>query len=75
MQQELFAAQVARIHEENKYFDVTAYQKERASRSPHIYTQILQELEDIFISMGYEIGDGPEIENDYYNFEGLNIAD
>jgi phenylalanyl-tRNA synthetase alpha chain len=72
-QQELFAAQVARIHEENKYFDVTAYKKEELPARTHIYTKILQELEDIFISMGYEIGDGPEIEHDYYNFEGLNI--
>jgi phenylalanyl-tRNA synthetase alpha chain len=71
---ELFAAQVARVHEKNKDFDVTAYRRTDLPARLHIYTQILQELEDIFISMGYEIGDGPEIEKDYYNFQGLNIG-
>lgn len=33
----------------------------------------LQEVEDIFIGMGYEVVEGPEIEYDYYNFEALNI--
>src|SRR5579872_6290393 len=54
---ELFAAQVARVHEKNKDFDVTAYRRTELPARLHIYTQILQELEDIFISMGYEIGD------------------
>lgn len=72
-EQELFAAQVAHIHEKNKYFDVTAYQKNDLPARLHIYTHIIQELEDIFISMGYDVLDGPEIENDYYNFETLNI--
>ena len=30
-------------------------------------------MEDIFIGMGYEVVEGPEIEYDYYNFEALNI--
>ncbi len=72
-EQELFAAQVARVHEANKYFDVTAYKKNDLPARLHIYTQIIQELEDIFISMGYNVIDGPEIESDYYNFESLNI--
>lgn len=71
--QELFAAQVAEIHEKNKFFDVTAYKKEELPARIHIYTKIIQELEDIFISMGYDVIDGPEIETDYYNFETLNI--
>ena len=56
-----------------KYFDVTAsrYQELRPSR--HIYTQIIEQFENIFISMGYDIVDGPEAETDYYNFEALNI--
>ncbi|MGN1022231.1 MAG: phenylalanine--tRNA ligase subunit alpha [Lachnospiraceae bacterium] len=33
----------------------------------------LREIEDIFIGMGYEVVDGPEVEKDYYNFEALNI--
>lgn len=56
-----------------RHFDVTAsYYKELQPRR-HIYSQIIEELEDIFISMGYEITDGPEVETDYYNFGALNI--
>ena len=39
----------------------------------HPMTQIQNELEDIFKSMGFMILDGPELESDYYNFEALNI--
>ena len=41
--------------------------------SLHPITQVTRELEDLFLSMGYSILDGPEIELDYYNFEALNI--
>ena len=36
-------------------------------------TIALEEVERIFIGMGYEVVEGPEVENDYYNFEALNI--
>ena len=39
----------------------------------HPLTIVLDELKDIFVGMGYEIADGPEVEYDYYNFEALNI--
>jgi phenylalanyl-tRNA synthetase alpha chain len=39
----------------------------------HPVTLIQQEIEDIFISMGFEVLDGPHIEDDYHNFEALNI--
>jgi len=56
-----------------KHFDVTAYKQKKLSGHIHIYTQVIQQLQDIFISMGYEIADGPEVETEYYNFEALNI--
>jgi len=59
--------------EEKKYFDVTAYKHSPLNGTLHVYTKITQELEDIFMSMGYEVVDGPEVETDYYNFEALNI--
>ena len=61
------------LHE--KRFDVTAYQYNELKGTSHIYTQIINDLEDIFISMGYAIADGPEVENEFYNFEALNIAE
>lgn len=56
-----------------KNFDVTAYRHDELKGTSHIYTQIIEDLENVFISMGYDIVDGPEIENEYYNFESLNI--
>ena len=39
----------------------------------HPLTQALRRLKQIFIGLGFEVVDGPEVEMDYYNFEGLNI--
>lgn len=39
----------------------------------HPVTQVTREIEDLFISMGYSVLDGPEIETDWNNFEALNI--
>lgn len=41
--------------------------------SLHPITQITRRISDIFIRMGFEIAEGPEVESDYYNFEALNI--
>ena len=41
--------------------------------SPHPIALFQQEMENIFIAMGFSIEDGPEIETDYYNFEALNF--
>ncbi len=39
----------------------------------HPITQTLHEICEIFVSMGFQVVDGPEVEWDYYNFEALNI--
>jgi len=39
----------------------------------HPITQVLYEICDIFVSMGFQVVEGPEVEWDYYNFEALNI--
>lgn len=64
------------FNEEQKkhvHFDVTASQLPPYKAHSHIYTKIIQDLEDCFISMGFDIVDGPELETDYYNFETMNI--
>lgn len=33
----------------------------------------IRDIEDLFIGMGYEVAEGPEVETDYYNFEALNL--
>lgn len=40
---------------------------------PHLLTSIVEEIEDLFIGMGFEVKEGPEVETDYYNFEALNL--
>ncbi len=39
----------------------------------HVITSIIEEIEDLFIGLGYEVREGPEVETDYYNFEALNL--
>ena len=41
--------------------------------APNILEKIIEEVEELFMSMGYDVVDGPEIEEDRYNFELLNI--
>ena len=41
----------------------------------HPLTRVQREIEDIFIGMGFQIADGPEVEYDYYNFQALNIPE
>jgi phenylalanyl-tRNA synthetase alpha chain len=39
----------------------------------HVVTQAWERLEDVFIGLGFQIAEGPEVENDWYNFEALNM--
>jgi len=41
----------------------------------HIVTQLWQEIEEIFIGMGWDIADGPHVEDDFHNFTALNIPE
>ena len=41
--------------------------------APNILEKVIEEVEEVFMSMGYDVVDGPEIELDKYNFEMLNI--
>jgi len=61
--------------EKERYFDVTASTYVPHTGSLHPLTHFQQRIEDIFISMGYAIVDGPEVETPYYNFEALNIPE
>jgi phenylalanyl-tRNA synthetase alpha chain len=41
----------------------------------HLITQTRDRLEDVFVGMGFTVAEGPEVENDWYNFEALNIPE
>lgn len=53
--------------------DVTLPAKKPMVGHRHPNTIALEEVERIFVGMGYEVVEGPEVEYDYYNFEALNI--
>lgn len=57
---------------ENETIDITEPSKKVVLGSLHPITKIIKEVEEIFLGMGYEIADGPEVEKAIYNFDKLN---
>lgn len=58
---------------EDETIDVTLPGKPMKQGTRHVLTQIIEEIEDIFIGMGYEVVEGYEVEQDHYNFERMNL--
>ena len=58
---------------EKEKIDVTLPGVPVKEGQPHILMQVIDQLEKLFLGMGYQIVDGPEIEEDHYNFEMLNL--
>lgn len=58
---------------ENEKIDVTLPGSHIALGSTHPLTRVTEEIEELFVSMGYDVVEGPEIETDYYCFEKLNV--
>ncbi len=58
---------------EKEVIDVTLPAKKVKMGHRHPNSIAMEEVERIFVGMGYEVVEGPEIETDYYNFEALNI--
>jgi len=65
------ALKAARLKEET--LDVTMPGKRAAAGGLHPLNSVLNNMIDIFQSMGFDVVDGPEVETDYYNFECLNV--
>ena len=70
---EEMAAKAREAKLKREFIDVTLPAKRSGLGHRHPNSIALEEVERIFIGMGYEVVDGPEIEKDYYNFEALNI--
>ena len=68
----LTAAEMERRMEKEK-IDVTMPGKAQPEGHKHPMSIVIDELCDIFMGMGYEVAESPEVEKDYYNFEALNI--
>ncbi len=55
--------------------DITLPGRFLPSGTRHLLSSIIEEIEDIFIGIGYRVVEGPEVELDYYNFKALNTPD
>lgn len=55
--------------------DITLPGKVMPLGKRHLISRIIEEIEDIFIGLGYRVVEGPEVELDYYNFKALNTPD
>lgn len=64
---------VLELRMKSETIDVTLPAKKNHVGHRHPNTIALEEVERIFIGMGYEVVEGPEVDTDYYNFEALNI--
>lgn len=58
---------------EREKIDITLPSSKIHVGSVHPITKVIEEIEDLFVSMGYDVVEGPEIEEDLYNFEKLNL--
>jgi phenylalanyl-tRNA synthetase alpha chain len=68
-----FAAQAESLALEREKIDITLPGARARLGHLHPITLVRQRIEDIFVSLGYSVMDGPEIETSFYNFDALNI--
>ncbi|MNC06918.1 Phenylalanine--tRNA ligase alpha subunit [compost metagenome] len=71
--QEAFQEQETQQRLQAEKVDVTLPGRRLQQGGIHPLSRVVQEIEDIFIGMGYRVAEGPEVETDYYNFEALNL--
>jgi len=64
---------VLAIRLEKETIDVTLPGKKPSLGKLHPLTAVLNQITEIFLGMGFDVAEGPEVELDYYNFEALNI--
>jgi phenylalanyl-tRNA synthetase alpha chain len=66
-------ALAARVEAER--LDLTEYVGKPTRGHAHLVTQAWERLEDVFIGLGFQIAEGPEVETDWHNFEALNMGE
>lgn len=67
------AASEAAVDRERERLDLTIGGSGYRRGHLHLVTQIWRDLEDIFVGLGYRVAEGPEVEDDWHNFEALNF--
>ena len=66
-------ARAARVEAER--LDLTEFVGKPTRGHAHLVTQAWERLEDVFIGLGFQIAEGPEVETDWHNFEALNMGE
>jgi phenylalanyl-tRNA synthetase alpha chain len=67
------AAAARRARLEAERLDLTEVPRQADVGHHHLVTQAWEELEDVFVGMGFRVAEGPEVETDWMNFDALNI--
>jgi phenylalanyl-tRNA synthetase alpha chain len=67
------AATAERVERER--LDLTEYTRSPRRGHAHVVTQAWERLEDVFIGLGFQVAEGPEVETDWHNFEALNMGE
>ncbi|HIY64723.1 MAG TPA: phenylalanine--tRNA ligase subunit alpha [Candidatus Agrococcus pullicola] len=70
---EIVAEQEARAKLEAERIDVTALPQRRQQGARHPLTMLQDEMSDVFVGMGWEIAEGPQVEHEWFNFDALNV--
>jgi phenylalanyl-tRNA synthetase alpha chain len=70
---DLREAELAPAGPEEAPLDLTLGGHGRGRGHLHLVTQTQRELEDVFVGLGYQVAEGPEVEDDWHNFEALNF--
>jgi phenylalanyl-tRNA synthetase alpha chain len=73
--EQVLKSQLESVRSEREAIDVTLPGRRPRRGHLHPITVVRERVEDIFVSLGYAIEDGREIETDFYNFEALNIPE
>ncbi|WP_293695287.1 phenylalanine--tRNA ligase subunit alpha [uncultured Agrococcus sp.] len=63
----------ARAKLEEERIDVTALPQRRQLGARHPLTMLQDEMSDVFVGMGWEIAEGPQVEHEWFNFDALNV--
>jgi phenylalanyl-tRNA synthetase alpha chain len=70
----LLAAAARRAQAEAERLDLTEVRAGRDAGHLHLVTQTIEELEDVFVGLGFTVAEGPEVEDDWHNFTALNFG-
>ena len=60
---------------ETERLDLTEVRAHRDAGHLHLVTQTIEELEDVFVGLGFDVAEGPEVEDDWHNFTALNFGE